>query len=291
MLASLFAILPLLAITASASPIERRANNVQIHPNGDTSQCLLVRPIGGQVTNDTPVVVGSCSEPNTLNNFDISYGDNLSVKLSGSNFCLDAGVNPNSNNQLVKMYTCYPGLQQQHWYLTNDNHIAITGGTTCLDRQNGGTLAQVYSCIGGNTNQIWTISGGSTPPPPSTTTTMMASTTVATTASSTSTGSTTPPPTGGAVVHFNGDNSQCLTVQPDQPIAAGSDINVVTCPKDNSLDTRDKFLFSRGQTTFKLASDSTLCVDFGNDVNGSKVKIQKCNGGASQNLYCESHNS
>jgi hypothetical protein len=41
-------------------------------------------------------------------------GDNLSIRLEETNLCLDAGVSPH-NNVTAKVYTCYPGLEQQQY--------------------------------------------------------------------------------------------------------------------------------------------------------------------------------
>jgi hypothetical protein len=43
----------------------------------------------------------------------------------------------------------YPNLYQQTWYYTDDpdNHIAITGGTQCLDlKREDGTTVQTWQC-------------------------------------------------------------------------------------------------------------------------------------------------
>ncbi len=103
-----------LAPVVLASPLAVRDTNVQLHPNGDQSLCLqfVAGPNGAktpsQVTNDSPLTVGPCNTPNSFNQFDISFGDQLGIKLSGSNMCIDAGINPH-NNGPAKLYTCYPG--------------------------------------------------------------------------------------------------------------------------------------------------------------------------------------
>jgi hypothetical protein len=51
----------------------------------------------------------------------------------------------------TQIWTSYPGLYQQTWYLTGDNRIAITGGNQCLDEGTNGI--QTYQCTTGNTNQ------------------------------------------------------------------------------------------------------------------------------------------
>jgi hypothetical protein len=50
-----------------------------------------------------------------------------------------------------QLYTSYPGLQQQTWYLTDDGRIAITDGYQCLTETGSGPN---YSrCSGGDRNQ------------------------------------------------------------------------------------------------------------------------------------------
>lgn len=52
--------------------------------------------------------------------------------------------------------------------------------------------------------------------------------------------------------------------------------------------TYQVFDLVRGPTTVKPHNyDTSFCVDFGTDTDGSLVTLQKCNGGASQKLYCE----
>lgn len=49
----------------------------------------------------------------------------------------------------------YSGLPQQNWYYTEDNHIAITGGTGCADvRKEDGTTFQVWGCSGTDPQQV-----------------------------------------------------------------------------------------------------------------------------------------
>jgi hypothetical protein len=52
---------------------------------------------------------------------------------------------------ILQVWDSYPGLYQQTWYYTDDNRIAITGGTQCLDEGTNGI--QTYQCTPGNTNQ------------------------------------------------------------------------------------------------------------------------------------------
>jgi len=131
-------------------------------------------------------------------NWDINPGSG-SIILSGSSLALDAGSSPGDNGAL-KVWTSYPSLYQQTWYLTRDNRIAITGGDQCLDEGDNGI--QTYQCATGNTNQVFYIQTdgakpSSTSPVPS------------------STSSAAPPKgpsTDGQTIVWDGSD-YCLTVQ------------------------------------------------------------------------------
>lgn len=99
MLAALFAILPLLALT-SASPIAKRQSNVLIQ-SGRNGQCLSVQGgrqavSAGQLGNDTPVITVDCSSASF---WDISRGSG-SVLVTGTNYALDLGLNPGNNGNV-----------------------------------------------------------------------------------------------------------------------------------------------------------------------------------------------
>ncbi len=84
----LSAIVILLVPLASASPVFRRETNVQLHPSGDTTQCLqfLAGSHGprapDRIYDDAPLSVGACDSIFVYNRFDISYGDQQGIKLS-----------------------------------------------------------------------------------------------------------------------------------------------------------------------------------------------------------------
>lgn len=139
--AALLTILPALAL---AGPINKRYTGVGIQ-SGRNGNCLTL-PAGTAPSNGVFLTTGSCA---TATKWDINPGSG-SVVITGTNFALDAGTNP-SNNVAAKVWTSYPGLSQQTWYLTGDNRIAITGGTQCLDQGDNGP--QTYTCTTGNTNQ------------------------------------------------------------------------------------------------------------------------------------------
>ncbi|WWD21761.1 hypothetical protein CI109_106248 [Kwoniella shandongensis] len=128
-------------------PLTKRYTGVKIQSNRSG---LCLRPVGvrwgdGTQVNSTDCDIGAY--------WDINPGSG-SVILTGTTLALDAGLGT-ENNEIVKLWTSYPGLFQQTWYLTDDNRIAITGGNQCLDEGDNGP--QTYQCTTGNTNQIWYI--------------------------------------------------------------------------------------------------------------------------------------
>ncbi|WRT68135.1 uncharacterized protein IL334_005110 [Kwoniella shivajii] len=155
MLASLaLVLLPLLGLTAAAPT--KRYNGVQI-VSGRDGKCLGAAPKTGSGSAVTSV---ACTGTSYATLWDINPGSG-SVVLHGTNLALDAGSTP-GNNGALKVWTSYPGLYQQTWYLTGDNRIAITGGNQCLDEGTNGV--QTYQCTPGNTNQVFTIGGGGPSP-------------------------------------------------------------------------------------------------------------------------------
>ncbi|KZO90248.1 carbohydrate-binding module family 13 protein [Calocera viscosa TUFC12733] len=151
--------------SASSSPTTQ---GVQLHPNYNNGLCLtvaLANAYDGQAVN-----IANCFAPSSpyygFQKWILNRGSGA-VQLAGTNFCLDAGVNPHDGVP-AKIWTCYPGLFQQTWYYTDDNRIAITGGDSCLDVTLGSQPApgtpygsienvQTWSCTTGDTQQIWTV--------------------------------------------------------------------------------------------------------------------------------------
>lgn len=144
LLSATLALAALLPGLANASPVSKRYKNSLIR-SFRTGTCLSTQP-GTPLQDGTPLTVVDC---NKAVRWDINPGSG-SVIISGTDFALDAGVNP-SNNVPAKVWTSYPGLAQQTWFLTGDNRIAITNGNQCLDEGDNGP--QTYQCTTGNTNQ------------------------------------------------------------------------------------------------------------------------------------------
>lgn len=103
------AALPLLALTAAASPITKRYTGVQI-VSGRNGNCLVAAPKTGV---GSAVYTEPCGSSVAAQLWDINPGSG-SVLLTQSNLALDAGSNP-GNFGALKVWTSYPGLYQQTW--------------------------------------------------------------------------------------------------------------------------------------------------------------------------------
>jgi hypothetical protein len=154
--------------------------------------------------------------------------------------CLDAGTNP-QDFSTAKVYTCYPGLAQQHWYFTADDRLALTGGTQCLDLDIslGGKGLQTYTCTTGNTHQIWV-------PAPAPTTTSVTTFTPAP--------MSTPSPTTVQYIHPNGNASQCLIYD---GVYDGAFVSYDTCA---STKKPHEFIIHQGDNLGIYVPGTNLCV-------------------------------
>lgn len=111
------------APSADAGPI------VQLHPNGNVKKCVDVA--GGKFTDGTPVQIYDCNDK-APQRWSLARGDGT-VKLTGTNYCLDAGsaYPPNmtdtdaSNGAQTHIAACNGGATQR-WFYTDDDRIALT---------------------------------------------------------------------------------------------------------------------------------------------------------------------
>lgn len=127
-----------------------------ISPYRSVNKCLDVPYLG----NGAPVWIYDCSTAGEgYQNWVIKRGGQQ-IKLSGTNYCLDAGSNPASGVK-AKIWTCYDNLPAQQWTYTPDDYIRLTGTSQCLDLTDGdltnGRQAQTWECAGNNQNQLWRI--------------------------------------------------------------------------------------------------------------------------------------
>ncbi|WVQ94570.1 hypothetical protein IAU59_001650 [Kwoniella sp. CBS 9459] len=141
------AVLPLLAL-ASASPIVKRYQGVKIQSVAN-GRCIT--PKAPNVETSLVVAI-DCDR---AQGWDISPGSG-SIILSGTNLALHAKTGTEDHEKLT-VEESSPGAFQQTWYLTDDNRIAITGGTQCLDQGNTAEGTQIYQCTPDNINQEWHI--------------------------------------------------------------------------------------------------------------------------------------
>ncbi|WRT63112.1 uncharacterized protein IL334_000015 [Kwoniella shivajii] len=142
---SLYLIFATLFTNVTALAFHRRYSSVKIQ-SYRSSLCLSPKGSPLAWTNGVQVTTVEC---NTAVEWDINPGAG-SIIVSGTDLALDAGSGDN-NSLAVKIWQSYPSLFQQTWYLTNDDRIAIAGGTQCLDEGVNGP--QTYVCTTGNTNQ------------------------------------------------------------------------------------------------------------------------------------------
>lgn len=85
---SRLSLIAILTTLTSASPLIKRAPAFKLHPAGDQTLCLGV-PTGTTPGDGTPLYNIPCASAAT--GFEIAKGDNQVVRLTGTNFCLDAG--------------------------------------------------------------------------------------------------------------------------------------------------------------------------------------------------------
>lgn len=105
MLSQLTLITILTALT-SASPLVKRAPAFKLHPAGDQTLCLGV-PTGTTPGDGTPLYNIPCASAAT--GFEIAKGDNQVVRLTGTNFCLDAG-----SSKSMRSGVGMPYMQSSH---------------------------------------------------------------------------------------------------------------------------------------------------------------------------------
>ncbi|KAJ9107093.1 hypothetical protein QFC20_003818 [Naganishia adeliensis] len=154
----------------SATPIKRAPGTFNIRPSGATSFCLgtTQAPANGVALYNIPCTRPAGSDPAYLN-FDFEPTIPGVVRLSGTNFCVDSGLGFNE----LKLWTCLPGVAQQNWVFTGDNHLALYGGANCVSFNGGGCglggCAPGTIRCGPDQYQVWTLTAPNTPPPTSTT--------------------------------------------------------------------------------------------------------------------------
>jgi len=137
------------------------SGSLNIHPNGNNAKCVGI--LGGTYADGTAVDIYDCNGSNSQKwqwNGDALTSIN---PVDGSQWCLDAGANSQwANGVRMKIWQCFSGLPQQTWTpVTTSGTIKLASANFCLDLTNGITtnqnVLQIWTCGGGNTNQIWTV--------------------------------------------------------------------------------------------------------------------------------------
>lgn len=151
--------------------------------NKDTTKCLDLT--GGSITDGTPVQIWTCFAGDNNQQWSaFPLGTPIAVVPGGfSRFgrpipaihedgCLTAGDNVNGADVVFEVCS---GTVLQNWTLTAGSSISGPGpvgqlkigpDNKCLDVTNGnttdGTKLQMWDCVDGNTNQLWTVNGDTT---------------------------------------------------------------------------------------------------------------------------------
>ncbi|WWC59779.1 uncharacterized protein I303_102341 [Kwoniella dejecticola CBS 10117] len=137
--------------TPISSDLDKRYTAIRIKSfrNGE---CL--HPTGQKSTWTAGTRVGTAPcERAALWNADPGSG---SVILYDTGWALDAGTGL-EDGEHVMLQQSRPGSFQQTWFWIDDNRLAITGGTQCLDQGTDQEGTQILQCFTDNTNQIWTL--------------------------------------------------------------------------------------------------------------------------------------
>ncbi|KAF9523124.1 ricin B lectin domain-containing protein [Crepidotus variabilis] len=88
------------------------AGTVNIHPSGISSKCIDVR--GGIFKEGTPVQIYDCNKTPSQRWVASRTAKSTQIQLAGTNYCLDAGSNPNSGSKL-KIMNCQSNSASQTW--------------------------------------------------------------------------------------------------------------------------------------------------------------------------------
>ncbi|KDR70767.1 hypothetical protein GALMADRAFT_254409 [Galerina marginata CBS 339.88] len=132
-----------------------------IHPNGDNTKCVGI--LGGTYADGTAVDIFDCNG-SVSQKWKFNGNALTSVNpVDGSQWCLDAGDQSLwAAGVKMKVWQCFADLPQQTWTpVTTSGNIQLTTANLCLDLTNGSkanqNVLQIWTCGGGNPNQIWTV--------------------------------------------------------------------------------------------------------------------------------------
>jgi hypothetical protein len=115
--------------------------------------------VDGNFANGTPVQIWACNG-NAQQKWVYTTGGFSTVKLAGTNFCLDATEANPADGTKLKIWTCIDRIPAQSWVFNGDKTVALQSAAKCMDLTDGnkgnGNRIQVWDCSSGNVNQQWT---------------------------------------------------------------------------------------------------------------------------------------
>jgi hypothetical protein len=142
--------------SSSSSTAPPTVTGRALRPASAPAQCLDV--VDGNFVNGAPVQIWNCNG-GPQQKWVYTTGGFSSVKLAGTNFCLDAGSDNPADGTKLKIWQCYDRIPAQSWVFNGDKTIALQSAAKCVDLTDGnkgnGNRIQVWGCSSGNINQQW----------------------------------------------------------------------------------------------------------------------------------------
>ncbi|WRT66824.1 uncharacterized protein IL334_003787 [Kwoniella shivajii] len=122
----------------------------KIHSNRN-NQCLS--PENANLADGIRIIAMDCAQ---AVEWEFNAASSGSIIVSGTSWAMDAG-DGYTNNEEIKIWTSYPGIYQQTWFVGENGQIKIADGNQCLDQGNDIEGTQTYQCSEGNINQEWSV--------------------------------------------------------------------------------------------------------------------------------------
>jgi len=220
-----------------------------IHPNGDNAKCVDVA--AANFANGTPVDIFDCNGTGAQKWRWNGNALTITNPADGSQWCLDAGDQSQwAPGVQMKIWQCFANLPQQTWTpVTTSGNIQLINSNLCLDLTNGNktnsNVLQIWTCGGGNPNQIWSVTPAEQPP------------------------------SATLNVHPNGDNSKCVDVVAAK-FADGTPVDIFDC---NGTGAQKWKWNGDALTIVNPADGSQWCLDAGDQSQwapGVQMKIWQC---------------
>ncbi|KDR73722.1 hypothetical protein GALMADRAFT_212540 [Galerina marginata CBS 339.88] len=140
------------------------AGKYNIFPSVNSMQCVTARDIDG-----APVTIEECNFSSGKHRRQTWFFDGSTLKLDGTNKCLDVTDGKTSNGVKLQVWTCVDGARNQQFYhwdhvqlIVPEDHISwIYQPGKCMDLTDGvvqdGTKIQLWDCNYQNPNQKWSV--------------------------------------------------------------------------------------------------------------------------------------